>query len=128
VGRTRVFVSFDYDHDKRLKDAFVAQSRNPDSPFEIADWSMKEAAPEWNWEVEASKRIKQSDVVVVVLGFRTYCASGVKKEVQMARENQVRVFQLKPLDSNPILVVNAGVVYEWTWLNLKRLLGSPYAK
>ncbi len=45
-SKTRVFVSFDFDNDKKLKDFIIGQSRNPDSPFEVADFSMKEAAPQ----------------------------------------------------------------------------------
>lgn len=33
----RVFISFDYDHDARLKDLLVGQSQYPDNPFSIAD-------------------------------------------------------------------------------------------
>ena len=42
-----VFVSFDYDHDARLKDLLIGQARLPDSPFEVADWSVKTASPRW---------------------------------------------------------------------------------
>jgi hypothetical protein len=38
----RVFTSFDFDHDESLRNLLVGQARNPDSPFEIADWSVKE--------------------------------------------------------------------------------------
>ena len=44
----RAFISFDFDRDKTLKDFMVAQAKLPDSPFTMADWSMKEAAPERN--------------------------------------------------------------------------------
>lgn len=122
MSKTRVFVSFDFDNDKNLKELLVGQSRKNDSPFEIADWSMKEPAPEPKWEEEAESRIKRSDVVVVLLGPKTNYASGVKKEVNIAHDNEVRVFQLKPQDTNPIPVTNAGAVYNWTWDNLKKLL------
>lgn len=83
---------------------------------------MKEAAPEPSWEEEAEKRIKRSDVVIIVLGSKTYRASGVKKEVKMARDNGVRTFQLKPQATNPTPVANGGKVYNWTWENLKKQL------
>ena len=38
----RAFISFDYDHDEDLRNLLVGQARNPDSPFQIADWSAKE--------------------------------------------------------------------------------------
>ena len=46
----KVFVSFDFDNDKALKEFIIGQSKLPDSPFEVADWSMKEAAPQRSWE------------------------------------------------------------------------------
>ena len=42
-----VFISFDYDHDLDCKNLLVGQAKNPDSPFEIADWSVKKASPDW---------------------------------------------------------------------------------
>ena len=45
MAKKKVFVSFDFDNDKKLKDFIVGQSRLPDSPFEIIDTSLKEAAP-----------------------------------------------------------------------------------
>jgi len=122
MAKKRVFCSFDFDNDKNLKDLLIGQSKNSDSPFEVSDWSMKEAAPEPSWEEEAEKRIKRSDVVIVVLGSKTHSASGVKKEVTMARDNDVRTFQLKPQNTNPTPVANGGTVYNWTWENLKNQL------
>jgi hypothetical protein len=42
MAKTKVFVSFDYDHDETLKDFLVGQSKLKDSPFDLADWSIKE--------------------------------------------------------------------------------------
>ena len=83
---------------------------------------MKEAAPEKDWEEKALSRIKRSDIVVVITGEKTYKASGVKKEVKMARNENIPIIQIKPQGTNPIRVENAGVLYDWTWDNLKRLL------
>ncbi|MCX6880651.1 MAG: TIR domain-containing protein [Verrucomicrobia bacterium] len=123
MSKKRVFCSFDYDNDKNLKDLLIGQSKNSDSPFEVSDWSMKEAAPEPSWEEEAEKRIKRSDVVIIVLGSKTHSAPGVKKEVKMARDNSVSIFQIKPQNTNPTSVTNGGSVCNWTWENLKNLLG-----
>ncbi len=38
--KKRVFVSYDFDNDKTLKDFIVGQSRLPDSPFEVIDHSL----------------------------------------------------------------------------------------
>ena len=42
MKKKRTFISFDYDYDKELKECLVGQARNPDSPFEITDMSIKE--------------------------------------------------------------------------------------
>ena len=38
----KAFISFDYDHDMDLKTLLVGQAKNSDTPFEIADYSVKE--------------------------------------------------------------------------------------
>jgi len=123
MSKKKVFISFDYDNDLNLKNLLAGQAKLEDSPFEISDWSMKEAAPEKDWEEKALSRIKRSDIVVVITGQQTYKASGVKKEIKMARDENVPIIQIKPQGTNPIRVENAGVLYDWTWDNLKKLLG-----
>jgi len=123
MSKKNVFVSFDFDNDKSLKEFLVGQSRNSDSPFDVADWSMKEAAPQRNWEDEAESRIKRSDLVVVMVGPETHRARGVLKEVEMARRNNIRLVQVIGYkDGNYTAVPNAGQLYSWNWDNLKKLL------
>ena len=121
--KIRVFVSFDFDNDKTLKDFIIGQSKNPDSPFEVTDWSMKEAAPERNWEVEADQRIKRAEVVLVMIGRETYKAPGVLKEVAMARGHNKKIVQIiGHKDGNYTPVQGAGQLYSWSWENLKKVL------
>ena len=123
MPKTKVFVSFDFDNDKKLKEFIIGQSKNSDSPFEVADWSMKEAAPQRNWEDEAESRIKRSDLVLVMVGPETHKAPGVLKEVEMARRNNIRIVQVIGYkDGNYTAVPNAGRLYSWNWDNLKKLL------
>ncbi len=121
-AKKRVFVSFDFDNDKVLKDFIIGQSKLFDSPFEVADWSMKEAAPQRSWEEEAQERINRSDVVIVMVGDTTYKAPGVLKEVKMVREAKKPIYQVIGYkDSNPTPVPNAGRLLRWNWENLKNL-------
>ena len=122
MSKKRVFISFDFDNDLNLKNLLAGQAKLTDSPFEISDWSLKESAPEKDWEDKALARIKRSDIVVVIAGTSTYRASGVKKEVKMARNSDIKIVQIKPQGTNPTRVENAGVLYDWTWSNLKVLL------
>ena len=80
MEKRRAFFSFDFDEDQNLKHHMVGQMGLPTSPFDGADWSMKEAAPQRNWEQQAEARINRSDVVVVLVGPKTYKAPGVLKE------------------------------------------------
>lgn len=92
--KPRVFISFDFDNDKALKDFLVEQSKNTDSPFEISDWSMKEKSPEEYWDKEAERRISRSDMVIVMVGPKTHNAPGVLKEVRITRKLENRYIRL----------------------------------
>lgn len=122
----RVFVSFDYDYDKALKDFLIGQSKNPDSPFEIHDWSIKEASPDW--KVKARARIRASDVVAVICGDHTDKAVGVAIELQIAQEEGIDYFLLNGYNGKtgkkPISARTSDKVYKWTWENLKSLVGG----
>jgi len=119
-----VFVSFDFDNDKVLKDFIIGQSRLTDSPFEVIDTSLKEAAPMKTWEDKARAAIKRSDIVVVMVGPKTHKAPGVLKEVAMARKEAIPIVQVIGYrDGNYTAVPNAGRLYSWNWENMKKLLG-----
>lgn len=123
VAKKRVFVSFDFDNDRKLKEFIIAQSRLSDSPFEVIDCSLKEAAPEANWEAKANAAIKRSEVVIVMVGPQTHRASGVLKEIKMARKAGkyiVQVIGYRNGDYTP--VPGAGRLYRWNWDNLKKIL------
>ena len=124
MAKKRVFVSFDFDNDKTLKDFIVGQARLPDSPFEVADHSLKEAQPERNWLVKARAAISRSEVFIVMLGPRTSKASGVLKEVNIAQQLQKTRFQIIGYrdGSESWAVPGAGRTYRWNWDNLKKLL------
>lgn len=122
-GKMRVFVSFDFDNDRVLKDFILGQAKKEDSPFEVIDHSLKEAAPERDWENKARAAIARSDLVLVMVGPRTHRAQGVLKEVAMARSANVKIVQIIGYrDGDYTAVPNAGRLYAWNWPNLKKLL------
>ena len=124
MPETKVFVSFDFDNDKVLKDFIIGQAKLPDSPFEVSDYSLKEAAPQREWETKAEAAIKRADHLVVMLGSRTRNAPGVKKEVAIAKRLNKTRFQIigYSTGSRDWAVPDAGVAYTWSWDNLKKLL------
>lgn len=125
MAMKRAFVSFDYDHDDTLKTFLIGQSKHDDTPFELADWSIKEAIDK-NWKDHARKRIKSVDVVIIICGEHTHTASGVSAELAIAQEENVPYFFLKGYANlNCTLPVGAKTtdkLYKWSWDNLKALI------
>lgn len=125
MAKTRVFVSFDFDNDQKLKTFILAQAKNSDSPFEIENWSLNEPAPQRSWQEKAKQRIARCDVVLVMVGANTYRAPGVLAEVAIAAELGIPVRQVVGYrDSSPNPVPGAGRLYRWSWPVLKNLLAS----
>lgn len=121
--KKKTFISFDYDHDHDIKECLVGQAKNPDSPFEITDMSIKETIN--NWKEDARRRIRSCDVVVVLCGEHTDTASGVTAELTIAQEEEVPYFLLRGRSSKPCARPNhacsSDKMYNWTWDNLKAL-------
>ncbi len=127
MSKTRVFISFDYDNDKALKDLLIGQAKNSDSPFEIADWSIQEAQ-DINWKEHARTRIKNANVVAVICGEHTDTATGVSEEIRIANSEEKPYFLLKGYADKtckkPKAAKDSDSIYKWTWDNLKALVGG----
>ncbi len=127
MAKTRAFISFDYDNDKTLKELLVGQAKHKDSPFEISDWSIKEAISE-DWKKKARERIKKVDVVVVICGEHTDKATGVSAEVKIAQDEDISYFLLNGYSEKtckkPTAAKDSDKIYKWTWENLKKLIGG----
>jgi hypothetical protein len=122
----RAFISFDYDHDARLKDLLVGQSKLPDSPFEVNDWSIKTASP--TWQAEARRRIHASGLVIVLCGKQTRTATGVGIELGITQDEGVDYFLLAGYsdgaNTKPTTSKSTDKLYKWTWENLKNLVNG----
>ena len=68
------------------------------------------------------------DIVVFLCGTKTHLATGVAHELEIAREKGKTYFLLSAYrDKNCTKPSNATVndkLYEWTWPNLKILIGG----
>lgn len=119
----RAFISFDFDNDEFLRNAIVGQAKNDDSPFEIADWSVKKPFPQMSWEQRVYEKICQCDVVIVMVGERTYLCEGVLKEIQMAIKAGIPFFGIYGYaDKNCTKPYGLDKLYKWTWDNVKALI------
>jgi len=125
MPKKRVFTSFDFEHDEDLRNLLVGQAKNPDSHFELADYSVKEHMT-GNWKEKVRTRIRGVDIVIVICGEHTDTATGVSAELSIAQEERKPYFLLwgranktckKPKTAN-----DSDKIYNWTWDNLKALI------
>jgi hypothetical protein len=125
--KSRVFISFDFDHDEVLKTFLVGQAANPDTPFELADWSIKEHLT-GNWVEKARMRVRAVDQMAVICGQHTHLARGVSEEVRLAQEERKPYFLLwgysERVCTKPLAAYPSDKIYKWTWDNLKALIGG----
>ena len=125
MSKKRAFISFDFDHDSELRDLLVGQSKNPDSPFEIEDWSLKEPLS-GDWKDKVRVRIRKTDVVIVLCGYYTDAASGVSEELSIAQEEKIPYFLLSGRKEGtvkkPKTALPSDKLYKWTWENLRLLI------
>ncbi|MDE5721642.1 MAG: TIR domain-containing protein [Clostridia bacterium] len=123
--KQKAYICFDYDNDFELKECLVGQAKNPDSPFEISDISIKQEI-ESKWKDAARRKISQADVVIVICGKHTDTAKGVAAELSITQEEGKPYFLLQGRkDGNVKKPANASrtdKIYNWTWNNLKLLI------
>ena len=127
MAKTRVFTSFDFDHDECLKNLLVGQAKLPDSPFELADWSVKKPMI-GDWTTKVRIRIRKTDLMIVICGMHTDLATGVSVEVGIAQEENIPYFLLQgysdKICKKPKAAYCDDEIYKWTWDKLKILIGS----
>jgi len=90
MAKCRAFISFAAE-DAWARDLFVGQGKHPDTPWEIADWSLHEPFTE-RWRTQTRPRIRRCDVVIQLVGKQTWKADGAIWEVNCAKEDGVPAF------------------------------------
>lgn len=124
----RVFISFDVDHDEGTKIMLAGQAKLPDSPFDFIDASVKEPLT-GDWKEKVRRRMNNNiDIVIILCGEHTHTASGVATEVTIAQETNTPYFLLRAYSdkycTKPSSAKTGDKVYDWTWPNLKILIGG----
>lgn len=125
MGKAKVFTSFDFDHDEDLRTLLVGQAKNENSPFELSDWSLKQALT-GDWKEKIRTRLRKVDQVIVICGEHTDCATGVSAELSIAKEEKIPYFLLYGRSSKtckkPKSASDSDKMYRWTWENLGKLI------
>jgi CHASE2 domain-containing sensor protein len=116
----RAFVSFDFDHNQTAKNLFAGQAKS-DSPtsFTVQDWSSKSILPQATWEAVIKKKIGATNMCIVLVGTTMASATGVAKEIAMAKEQDVPVFGVYVDGATSISTLPVGLVRSrtvaWDW-------------
>ena len=125
MAAKRTFISFDFDHDEDLRNLLVGQAKNPDSPFSIANWSVKEAMT-GDWIKQVRTRIRSTDLTIVICGEHTDTATGVATELRITREEGNPYFLLSGRHNRrgqrPTSSLPSDKIYNWNWDNLQKLI------
>lgn len=123
MAKKKVFISFDFDNDKTLKEFIVGQARNPDSPFEIVETSLKEAEPWW-----VSLRLRRlggiaTVVLTIALGLSGLASANITVSISAdpsSNSSDKKVapsgvfFEASAADPNTADLVH-GLKYEWNF-------------
>ncbi len=127
MAMKRTFISFDFDHDEELRNLLVGQAKNRDSPFEISDWSVRERF-ESNWKEKVRRRIRRTDLTIVICGEHTHQAAGVASELSITREEGKPYFLLwgrpNKICHKPGTALSSDQIYRWSWDGLKSLISG----
>ncbi len=92
MANPRAFISFDYDNNLLDKNLFVGQIKNSMTPFSVEDWSSKEILLQSQWERLIKEKIRKCHLMIVLIGNSMASATGVKKEIRFANEQDVPCF------------------------------------
>lgn len=127
MAKKRVFISFDFDKDKGLRNDLVAQSKRSDSPFSMVDKSVRHEQGD-DWKKKVRKSIKESNLVIFICGQYTNNAKGVQVELSITKDENRPYFLLrghpKGTCKRPLGAGEDVKIYEWTWKNLQRLIAE----
>lgn len=115
----RAFISFDFDHDETEKNLFVGQSKNSKTPFSIEDWSSKASLPQAQWEALIKGKINKCNMLIVLSGKTMASATGVSKEIALAKDQSVPVFGVYVDGANSSSNLPTGLArnrtISWNW-------------
>jgi len=122
----RAFISFDFEHNQQHKNLFAGQGKHTGTPWEIADWSSKEALQQSNWEEIIKDKISRCDMIIVLVGRYMTSAIEVAKEIKLAKQQSIPVFGVYIDGANTLSPLPEGLARNhtiaWTWPNVTAMV------
>lgn len=91
----------------------------------MEDWSVKEPWNQFEWKARCLTKIKRCDLVIVMVGEKTFSCSGVQAEIAMAKEARIPVVGIQGYPNKTCPKPNGlDGYYPWTWENVKNLVNG----
>ena len=120
MAEPRAFVSFDFDHNEVQKILFCGQGKKESpTPFAVHDWSSKSALEEAKWEEIIASKVNVTNLMIVLVGRSMGTATGVVKEITMAKACNVPVFGVYVDGANVLSTLPTRLARNrtvaWTW-------------
>jgi hypothetical protein len=115
VSQTRIYVSFDAEHDRELYERLLDQSGG--SGFCVSGGSELLAESDL-WAARVRRQIRDADQVIVICGEHTEASQCMSAEIRIAQEEQTPYFLLwgrrASMCTKPIGAKSAEGMYNWT--------------
>lgn len=119
MAEPRAFISFDVDHNSDEKILFAGQAWHSKTPFSHEDWSAKEPMAQSQWEALVKAKISKTHFMIVLVGKHMATATGVVKEISMAKVQNVPIFGVYVAGAGGGSALPTGLahnrVIDWTW-------------
>jgi antiphage defense system Thoeris ThsB-like protein len=120
VAEPRAFLSFDFDNDETSKRLFAGQAKSDSpTPFTVQDWSSKTSLPQSEWEKLIKAKMASTNMCIVLAGRFMATATGVAKEIAMAKDLRVPVFGVYVDGAGTATVLPVGLPRNrtrvWKW-------------
>ena len=125
MSKKKVFLSFDFESDIKLKESITKYSELPDSPFEIVSYTSKLTGSKTTWKALTESAIKGAHIAIVMVGACTHKIPEVLDKERIARKSKLKIIQIvdyKHIQNTPEPVHGAGKLYRWDWHSIKNLL------
>ena len=113
MSKKKVFISFDYDNDRKWKNLLVAWDKNEDFDFDLYDASLKVAINSEDAKYIKSQikpKIKAADYLLCIVGAESASSDWIRWEIQTAIDEGKALIGVKTDKSNksPLELLNNG--------------------
>ncbi len=116
MAKKKIFISYDYDHDKHYKNLLLAWDKNNEFDFSFYDTSVDVSVDSTDAAAISrviSARINNSTYFLCIIGKLTHKSSWVAWEIDKAVELKKKIVAVKTAKDNESPSVILGIGAEW---------------